>query len=58
VKKEKEKTIINAEIKGKANNIIKKSKEMNLIKPLSSAFETALCEREVHRGKKEYFCKY
>ncbi len=44
-------------LKKKIQKIIDKSKELNLIKPLSSAFENTSCEVEEHKGKKQYLCK-
>ena len=35
--------------------LIKKAKELKLIKPLTSAFENNNCKEEDHKGKKEYF---
>lgn len=38
-------------LKKKIQKMIKFSKEKKLIKSLSSAFETTLCEKEEHKGK-------
>lgn len=48
---------VDKSLKEKIKQIIDKSKKLNLIKPLSSAFETTPCEKEEHKGKKASFCR-
>lgn len=55
---DKKKTNFNDKsFKEKVKEIIDKSKKLNLIKPLSSAFENTPCTKEEHKGKKESFCR-
>ncbi len=44
-------------LKKKIQKMIKTSKKMNLIKSVSSAFESTPCEKEEHRGKKSSFIR-
>ena len=38
------------------NNLNLKEKEKNMIKPVKEAFKDISATKEVHKGKKEYFC--
>ena len=38
------------------NNLTLKAKEKNMIKPVKEAFKDISATKEVHKGKKEYFC--
>lgn len=38
------------------NNLTLKSKEKNMIKPVKEALKDISDTKEVHKGKKEYFC--
>ena len=38
------------------NDLTLKAKEKNMIKPVKEAFKDISATKEVHKGKKEYFC--
>ena len=38
------------------NDLTLKAKEINMIKPVKEAFKDISATKEVHKGKKEYFC--
>ena len=38
------------------NDLTLKAKEINMIKPVKEAFKDMSATKEVHKGKKEYFC--
>jgi len=43
------------ELKEKVKKMIEQSMKLNLIKPITDAFEKTPCEKEDHKGKKESF---
>lgn len=44
-------------LKLEVKELIKQDKKLNLIKPLSDAFDKTNCEKEVHQGNKNFFRK-
>lgn len=44
-------------LKKKVKEMINTSKKLNLIKSISSAFESTPCENEEHKGKKASFSR-
>lgn len=38
------------------NNLTLRAKEKNMIKPVEEAFKDIPTSKEIHKGKKEYFC--
>ena len=57
MKKEKKAISKNLNLKQQAKLIIDKAKKLNLVKPLSAAYDDLPCEKESHKGKKETFCR-
>lgn len=55
--KEQKKDFKDEALNKKVKELLKKSKELNLIKPLTTAFEKNNCKEEQHKGKKESFCR-
>lgn len=55
--KENKKTIDKEKLQAKVRDLIEKSKKMNMIKPLSTAFETTPCKSENHKGSKAFFTR-
>ncbi len=54
--KKQEMNLKSSEILELVNNLTLKAKEKNMIKPIKEAFKDIPSTKEVHKGKKEYFC--
>ena len=46
-----------SDLKELVRDLLKKSQENNLIKPISSPFKDIPASDEIHKGEKEYFCE-